>query len=218
MESALIIVLQILILISVGCIFLFRKLLFSYSSEKGKNLATKEDIAEITNKIESVKNDYAHQLEATKADLSSQLQTSSIRYEREFSILEQLTELLVDVRNRANSLRPVFDRVPESKTEEEIKNSRLQSLYEARLKLYELREKKRPFYPESIYDSLTDIDKLAHTESVKYQYQSPFDSRGFEQYWQEAEKNQKEIAEKADISIKLIRARVIEWEQLSAGL
>ncbi|MCY7362525.1 MAG: hypothetical protein LH629_10750 [Ignavibacteria bacterium] len=30
----------------------------SYSSEKGKNLATKEDVAEITEKIESVKKEF----------------------------------------------------------------------------------------------------------------------------------------------------------------
>ncbi|ELX7527506.1 hypothetical protein SKP09_004644 [Vibrio parahaemolyticus] len=208
----------LLILSGLTAGLLVNSFLPKYFGKKGENLATKEDIAEITDKIESVKNDYAHQLESTKADLSSQLQTSSVRYEREFSILEQLTELLVDVRNRANSLRPVLDSVPKDKTKEEIKNERLHSLYEARLKLYELREKKRPFYPENIYESLTDIDKLAHTESVKYQYQSPFDSDGFEKYWREAENNQKEIAEKADISIKLIRARVVEWEQISTGL
>ena len=40
-----------------------------YVSEKAKNLATKEDIAEITDKIEGVKSNYAHFLEKTKSEL-----------------------------------------------------------------------------------------------------------------------------------------------------
>lgn len=39
----------------------------SYLSEKGKNLATKEDIGEITNKVEEVKNQYAMLVEQFKA-------------------------------------------------------------------------------------------------------------------------------------------------------
>ncbi len=40
-----------------------------YMGEKGKNLATKEDIAEITNKIEQVKVEYAKQLELYKSNV-----------------------------------------------------------------------------------------------------------------------------------------------------
>ncbi|WP_158972635.1 hypothetical protein [Paraglaciecola sp. L3A3] len=185
-----------------------------YFGKKGENLATKEDITEITDKIESVKKDYAHQLEATRAELTSQLQNNSYRYEKEYSILESLTESLVDVRNCANRLRPVVDIVTKDKTEEEIKKERLQALHNARLSLYEIREKKRPFYPKNIYNSLCDIDTLAHSESVKYQYHSPSYGNEFDTYWEEAEKNQKEIAEKSNISINLVRERIVEWEKL----
>ena len=47
-----IVILQVCVLLGIGCIFLFRKYLFSYSSEKGKNLATKEDIEDIARKVE----------------------------------------------------------------------------------------------------------------------------------------------------------------------
>jgi hypothetical protein len=40
-----------------------------YIGEKAKNLATKEDIADITNKIEQVKVEYAKQLELYKSDI-----------------------------------------------------------------------------------------------------------------------------------------------------
>jgi hypothetical protein len=68
-----VIVLQILILLGIGSLYLFKKYLFSYSSEKGKNLATKEDIEEITRKIESVKSEYLIELETVKVELSKSL-------------------------------------------------------------------------------------------------------------------------------------------------
>lgn len=45
----------------------------SYFSQKGKNLATKEDIEDITNKIESVKAKLNHKSQKTNAILSRQL-------------------------------------------------------------------------------------------------------------------------------------------------
>lgn len=47
--------------------FLFRYFLSGYLSEKGKNLATKEDIAAITKEIERVRTQYAVLLEERKA-------------------------------------------------------------------------------------------------------------------------------------------------------
>jgi hypothetical protein len=47
--------------------FLLKSFLPSYLAEKGKNLATREDIAEITDKIEKVKSEYALILEELKA-------------------------------------------------------------------------------------------------------------------------------------------------------
>src|SRR5262252_8319335 len=50
------IILQVLLLLAVGVLALiYRYSLPLYLSEKGKNLATKQDIAEITREIESVK-------------------------------------------------------------------------------------------------------------------------------------------------------------------
>ena len=46
----------------------------SYESEKGKNLATKEDIAGITKEIESVKASYNESLERHKMELQKELE------------------------------------------------------------------------------------------------------------------------------------------------
>jgi len=61
----------IIALQTVGFIFICFKLYAkSYSTEKGKNLATKEDIGEITKIIESIKTDLAIKTEELKSELS----------------------------------------------------------------------------------------------------------------------------------------------------
>ena len=60
-------------LVTLGAVGLFvllaRRYLPSYMKQKGKNLATKEDISAITRQMESVKHDYAAALEELKAAL-----------------------------------------------------------------------------------------------------------------------------------------------------
>jgi hypothetical protein len=55
---------SILILICIAIFFSALAYFISYLKSKGKNLATKEDIETITDKIESVKSDYAQKLES----------------------------------------------------------------------------------------------------------------------------------------------------------
>ena len=200
------------------CGLLFKNFLLKYFGKKGENLATKEDISEITNKIETVKHDYARHLEATKAELSAQLNTHGFRFEKEFEVLNELTALLVDVRDASLSLRPTLDFKDPSKDEKEIKVERLQRFYEALRGLYHYREKKRPFYPDDIYQSIKSVEKIAHTEAIKYQHQDPFKGKDYMKYWDEAEKNQEAIASMADASMKIIRERVTKWEALCGDL
>ena len=65
--------LSIINLIVIGIFTLFGKnFLTSYFNEKGKNLASKEDIHEITNKVESIKSQYLVDLERVKTSLQSE--------------------------------------------------------------------------------------------------------------------------------------------------
>ncbi len=62
-----IIILNIIVLIAIGLIaLLWKKSLSSYLLEKGKNLATKEDISEITHKVEEVKSKIQNQQDVEK--------------------------------------------------------------------------------------------------------------------------------------------------------
>lgn len=72
--ETLLLILQILILLAVIALGYLAKSLSGYATEKGKNLATKEDIRVITEKVESVKYDFSIQLERLKADLNANIQ------------------------------------------------------------------------------------------------------------------------------------------------
>lgn len=189
-------------------------LLPSYFSKKGENLATKEDIDEITRKIESVKNEYAHSLESTKAELSAKISTYGHRYQNEYKILIELNEHLFSVRDHAINLRPVLDFKDPNKSEDEIKQDRIGKLWESRRALYLCSEKYRPFYPENIYQKIKEIDQLANSETNKYRFESPFDPKNFSKYWDEAEANQEKIKNLTEQSIDLLRSRVTTWDSL----
>ncbi|MDD5359651.1 MAG: hypothetical protein PHI79_06375 [Sulfurovaceae bacterium] len=91
-----ILIFQILILFCIGGIIFFRKYLFSYASEKGKNIATKEDVAEITKKVEEVKIQYASEVEHLKMSLSILSKKHSILFDEKIRVFKKLQKTLVD--------------------------------------------------------------------------------------------------------------------------
>src|SRR5579862_6505736 len=82
--------------IAIGTLFL-KNYLPSYLGEKGKNLATKEDIELITDKIEAVKALHAQDLELVRAALASRSHVYQVRYEREYDILRELSEKVIEL-------------------------------------------------------------------------------------------------------------------------
>lgn len=79
---------------------LLKSFLPSYISEKGKNLATKEDIASITNKVESVKTDYAKVIE----ELRSHNQLKLAEIEREKGIKKEVYLQAVEALTRSHNI------------------------------------------------------------------------------------------------------------------
>lgn len=90
----------------------FASYLGGYLRRKGENVATKKDIARITDEIESVKHEY-----------SKELYIHQVRYEKEFDILSDLSKKLIYLRDAALSLRPVADFKPPDVKEEEWKKT-----------------------------------------------------------------------------------------------
>ncbi|CAG37899.1 hypothetical protein [Desulfotalea psychrophila] len=70
-----------------GIIFVF--FLKSYSSEKGKNLATKEDIGEITHQVENVRTQYLQKLEEISHQNKAILEQAGWRQQLRMAALEK---------------------------------------------------------------------------------------------------------------------------------
>ena len=81
----------------VGLGFFLKNYLPNYFSEKGKNLATKEDISEITEKIESVKNSFALSQEKVKAELQVKSALQQAFQSKCLEALIAINELLVEI-------------------------------------------------------------------------------------------------------------------------
>lgn len=77
--------------------YLLRDFFPSYSKEKGKNLATKEDIQDITQKIESVKAEYARSLETVKSKLQLEAALKGAYQQKCLEALTAINELLVEI-------------------------------------------------------------------------------------------------------------------------
>lgn len=65
----------------------------TYESEKGKNLATKEDIAGITKEIESIKESYNKALETHKVELQKEFEKSK----HTIALCQRLDEKLIEI-------------------------------------------------------------------------------------------------------------------------
>ena len=90
-------------LIGAGTIYLLLKSFIpSYLSEKGRNLATKEDIAEITEKVESIRADHAKMIEEVRSN--NQLKLAEI--EREKNIRKEVYLQAVEALVRAINVVP----------------------------------------------------------------------------------------------------------------
>ena len=82
--------------------------LFQYFKEKGKNLATKEDIADITSAVENVTNDYKIEFDKIQKKndvIFSEIKDTKHRYNsKQFELYNELWSSLIDLKMSANDL------------------------------------------------------------------------------------------------------------------
>ncbi|MBQ4803159.1 hypothetical protein J8L88_09890 [Aquimarina sp. MMG015] len=76
----------------------------SFLKAKGKNLATKQDIADITRKVESVKLEYLRQIEDYKKDLEIRYSLEPTILKTKISVYETTTTLLKVIFARKNNI------------------------------------------------------------------------------------------------------------------
>jgi len=145
-------------------IILIGAFLFSYSKKKAENLATKEDITEITKKVEAVKHEYSSKLESVKTVLCARLFTQQVRYQNEFNILVSLSEKLTELRQALSNFE--FQFLSNKQKAENFVDTKqaAEKTLSAMGALMEEYEAHKPFYPQEIYDSVNKLHSLSWTK------------------------------------------------------
>ena len=168
-----------------------------YLDEKAKNFATKEDVENITAKIEII-----------KAGVGSQQYIHQFRYQNEFNIFLDLSEKLVSLKDTVLALRPEVDYLDFKNLEEERKK-RLKEFGEAALPFIRFYESRKPFYTDEIYINIKKLIGLIKKEVIQYKYDDKDDHK---KYWEAAALNARGIVDLTDVIQDQIRTRVKYWE------
>ncbi|MHA3045504.1 hypothetical protein JSO61_009295 [Riemerella anatipestifer] len=111
-------------------ITLYLALFKSYFQEKGKNIATKEDIEEITQKVEKIKNDLNYSTQ-TKISLKSEEKKTLIEYyEKYYQFQNYLYDISLVGINEENSekIREIEEKIDHLKSDFDIVSAKLELL------------------------------------------------------------------------------------------
>lgn len=131
-----------------------------YTKEKGKNLATREDIEGITDKIESVKTEYAKELEGLKSQLNSKFHAQTVRFEKEFDSYKEIWGSLIEIHAHLRKLHlAIRDRSRQGESFEAERTQFRQVINEFAYTC----EKNRPFFSPAVYE---ELEKFMRTEVV----------------------------------------------------
>jgi hypothetical protein len=142
-----------------------------YLAEKGKNLATKEDIHHLTDVVEGIKAKYATDLEVFRAELAKANQVQQIQFKTEFETYVEIMKKLVRLQGVTFALQPMFEFLPESEEgRKEVRSNKLREFKEAYEAFALNVHEKRPFYSAAIWEKLSEVMKLTVQEANFFQF------------------------------------------------
>jgi len=194
----------------IAIIFLLLKYLPSYAKKKGENLAIKEDIADITKKIEAARIEYSQALERLRSDLNASFHARSVLFGKELEIYEEVRAALVKLKNVAVKLRGGGIVSTHQGESEEERQERLKKDFQKAFDLlYPAIYHNQPFYPPEIFRSFAELLKLMNMEAFDYFVRGDRESSN-DKYWRAAEKNFEEIIRQTDDICEVIRGRLNE--------
>src|SRR5687768_10931615 len=134
------------LLVTILGIFGIRYLLQAYFAEKGKNLASKEDLEELTCKVEGVKTQYSSELERLRFELGRASFVHQAQYETEVRVYEEIWKCLVDVQTTVLALRPMLDHFDPNESDEQRRKRRSEAVTAPYNAMEAAIWKNKPFY------------------------------------------------------------------------
>jgi hypothetical protein len=185
----------------------------AYLKMKGANLAKKEDITELTEKVKDVEIKYDKIIEAFRSEMAAKHHYLTVRYEKEFKFYEEVWLSLIRLRDATTNLRPLVDN--EDRSEQGVRNERLRAFNKAYRDFYEKTEHNMPFVPANIFNELKKFHDIADDEASDFAYQplhEPAHSEVTREYWIQRKKNVVAIARLVESVCNAIRNRIKEFE------
>jgi hypothetical protein len=145
---------------------LIKTALPTYLAEKAKNLATKEDVADITDKIEGVKRDHAEQMARLNMALSQQQLVRRKRFEKEYATYEEIWKAFVAWEKSLNAARPraKYAALPKE-TQEDLLEQLRKLLFEGRDVAIATMRGARPYIEPSVYQACSKFIMAAQEEA-----------------------------------------------------
>ena len=152
---------------------------------------------------------YKSDLQLANAKIQSLSDTSShiskTQFDKEFTIYQEIWVLLVDLRSKTLSLRPVMDSVDPNESEDERTQRRLKDFGESFNGFRDSIENNKPFYGHVVYEALNEVFGFCYEESIDYQYKDPGWSK---EYWEKSRESNKIIVDTIDTCCEKIRERI----------
>jgi hypothetical protein len=197
--------LVISVLVALGLIvagLVLRVYLPTYFAEKARNLAKKEDIEDLTRKVELVKHEFTAEVERLKAGLDRATHVSKRQFDVEFAIYRDVWEKLVVLRQAFFALRPFVSEIVPPQVGQERLQRRIDAFNSAYAEFVNAADRNQPFYSEEVYQELSAIIDICIDE--KFESEFPDIEKN---YWQLVRESKQKLLKSIDAAYKAIRAR-----------
>jgi hypothetical protein len=141
-----------------------------------------------------------------QAELEKTVYAYRIQFETEFRVLSVIWEKLAAVRSSMSGLRSPGDIVDTNESPEERLSRRFKTFQKAHQELIDVVHNQSPFYPEEIYQELSEALKVCRRESddIQLEYRESRDSS----WYKRGEQNFLELVHRAENVSSKIRKRI----------
>lgn len=179
----------------------------AYETEKGKSAATKEDIEEITRKIEEIKNQSLIPIKLLELELGKKSTVHRLAAEYEFKSLVEIGKSLYRIKETTGNLRPSIDHIPNNQTWQERNNERFNEWSNCIKEFHHTIHQNRLVIPRQLYLRFTEILHFSRIESYEFSHSLKEDGTIPYEGYKSASENMKKLVEAIDVAIEEVHQR-----------
>jgi hypothetical protein len=173
----------------------------AYLTEKAKNRAQKEDIEDLTRKVESIKSEFTAEVEHLRASLERTTHASKLQFDAEFAIYREIWGKLDILRQMFFALHPSVSTVVPPEEDRARMERRIAAYGSAFKEFRDSVHRSQPFYGQAVYDALQGVLEVCIDMALDSQ-----DSLAANP-WKIAAQNREKLLTSVDVTCNAIRGR-----------